>query len=200
MENKKGKHHDRGESKLSFEFAFLDIDRASLRVGVGILALGVMMAIIALLMAPVSARILLILINRGAYVRDQVEIEFFDEHKYEDGSFSDHRFDGRVVSSGEQFTTRRTNLVRIAELRDMAAQERIPGHRSRVWYLPRRGVWSWIDRVAEFRILAPEEFERPPALDMGFLAFNIVFAVGGAFLFRRGSRRVLKEIRKKEWV
>jgi hypothetical protein len=46
--------------------------------------------------------------------------------------------------------------------------------------------------------LSPEEFETPLAFDVGFPAFNIAFALGGALLVRREIRRALKESRSKE--
>jgi hypothetical protein len=67
-----------------------------------------------------------------------------------------------------------------------------------VWYLPRRGVWAGIDQVIDFRLLSPEEFDMAPTFGMGFAAFNIAFALGGALLVRREIRRALKEIRSKE--
>jgi hypothetical protein len=74
----------------------------------------------------------------------------------------------------------------------MAAKERKHQGRAELGaggdILPRRGVWAWIDRVNEFRMLSPADFETPLAFDVGFAAFNFAFALGGALLVRRALK------------
>jgi hypothetical protein len=151
------------------------------------------MAIIAILMTPATVRYACVFINRGEFIRDTFEIEFFNEGSH--GSPS--TIEGRIVSSGERYLTQRTDLVGLEQLRQLALQGGIQGHRAPVWYLPRRGVWAWIDRVNEFRLAPPSEFETPLAFDVGFAAINFAFALGGALLVRREIRRALKESRSK---
>ena len=151
------------------------------------------MALIAILMTPATVRYACVFINRGEFVQDTFEIEFFNEGSH--GSPS--TIEGRIVSTGERYLTQRTDVVGLEQLRQLALQGGIPGHRAPVWYLPRRGAWDWIDRVNEFRLLPPSEFETPLALDVGFAAFNIAFALGGALLVRREILRALKESRSK---
>jgi len=191
MGHKRRKHHGRGEAGAKGD---QDVEREFRTVNRGLLALGLVMTVVAVFIAPVTVRSLCILINRGGFVQDAFEIEFL----HEGTRASSRTLEGRIVSSGERFVTKRIDLVGDEQRRQLAAQGRIPGHRLPVWYLPRRGVWAWVDRVADFRLLSPEEFETPLAFDVGFAAFNIAFALGGALLVRREIRRALKESRSKE--
>lgn len=194
MKAKKRKHHDRAEAGAKGDLTPRDVRREFRTVNRGLLAAGLVMAIIAIFMTPATVRYACVFINRGEFVQDTFEIEFFNEGSR--GSPS--TLEGRIVSSGERYLTQRTDVVGIEQLRQLAFQGGIPGHRSPVWYLPRHGVWEWIDRVNEFRLLSPAEFEAPPAFGVGFAAFNIAFALGGAFLVRREILRALKESRNKE--
>jgi hypothetical protein len=151
------------------------------------------MTVVALFITPVTVRSLCILINRGGFVQDAFEIEFL----HEGSRASSKRLEGRIVSSGERFVTERIDLVGDEQQRQLAAQGSIPSHRLPVWYLPRRGVWAGIDQVIGFRLLSREEFEMAPTFGVGFAAFNIAFALGGALLVRREIRRALKEIRSR---
>jgi hypothetical protein len=191
MGAKRQKQHGPGEAGAKGD---QNVAREFRTVNRGLLALGLVMTAVALFIAPLAVRSLCILINRGAFIQDAFEIEFL----HEGSRASSRRLEGRIVSSGERFVTKRIDLVGDEQRRQLAAQGRIPGHRLPVWYLPRRGVWAWIDRVADFRLLSPEEFETPLAFDVGFPAFNIAFALGGALLVRREIRRALKESRSKE--
>jgi len=191
MAAKERKHHGRGEAGVKGE---QDVVRKFRTVNRGLLALGLVMTAVALFMAPVTVRDLCILINRGGFVQDAFEIEFL----HEGSRASSRRLEGRIVSSGERFVTKRIDLVGAEQRRQLAAQGSVPGHRLPVWYLPRRGVWAGIDQVIDFRLLSPEEFDMAPTFGVGFAAFNIAFALGGALLVRREIRRALKESRSKE--
>jgi hypothetical protein len=191
MGAKRQKQHGPGEAGAKGD---QNVAREFRTVNRGLLALGLVMTVVAVFIAPVTVRSLCILINRGGYVQDAFEIEFL----HEGTRASSRTLEGRIVSSGERFVTKRIDLVGDEQRRQLTAQGRIPGHRLPVWYLPRRGVWAWVDRVADFRLLSPEEFETPLAFDVGFAAFNIAFALGGALLVRREIRRALKESRSKE--
>jgi len=191
MAAKERKHHGRVEAGAKGD---QDVVRKFRTVNRGLLALGLVMTAVAVFIAPVSARSLCILINRGEFVQDAFEIEFL----HEGTRVSSRTLGGRIVSSGERFVTKRIDLVGAEQRRQLVAQGSVPGHRLPVWYLPRRGVWAGIDQVIDFRLLSPAEFETPLAFDMGFAAFNIAFALGGALLVRREIRRALKESRSKE--
>jgi len=191
MAAKERKHHGRGEAGAKGD---QDVVRKFRTVNRGLLALGLVMTAVALFIAPLTVRSLCILINRGGFVQDAFEIEFL----HEGTRVSSRTLEGRIVSSGERFVTKRIDLIGGEQRRQLAAQGRIPGHRFPVWYLPRRGVWAGIDGVVDFRLLSPEEFETPLAFVLGFAAFNIAFALGGALLVRREIRRALKESRSKE--
>jgi hypothetical protein len=191
MGAKRQKQHGPGEAGAKGD---QNVAREFRTVNRGLLALGLVMTVVAVFIAPVTVRSLCILINRGGFVQDAFEIEFL----HEGTRASSRTLEGRIVSSGERFVTKRIDLVGDEQRRQLTAQGRIPGHRLPVWYLPRRGVWAWVDRVADFRLLSPEEFETPLAFDVGFAAFNIAFALGGALLVRREIRRALKESRSKE--
>lgn len=177
MGAKKRKHHGRAEADAKGGITRRDVHR-------GFFALGLVMEIIAIFMASATVRYACVAINRDEFVRDAIEIEFFKEGSRN----SSFRIEGRIVSSGERYVTRR-EVVGIEQLRQLALQGSIPGHRSPVWYLPRRGVWAWIDWVSEFRVLSPDELESPLATGVGFVVFNIAFALGGALLIRRGIGR-----------
>jgi hypothetical protein len=172
MAAKERKHHGRGEAGAKSD---KDIVRKFRTVNRGLLALGLVMTAVALFMAPVTARSLCILVNRGGFIQDAFEIEFL----HEGTRVSSKRLEGRIVSSGERFVTKRIDLVGGEQRRQLAAQGSIPGHRLPVWYLPRRGVWAGIDQVIDFRLLSPEEFDMEPTFGVGFAAFNITFAGPG---------------------
>jgi hypothetical protein len=63
-------------------------------------------------------------------------------------------------------------------------EKRIAGARVPVWYLPKQGPWRTVDRVVPFRVLAPAELEGPPT--WAIAAVNVLIAVGGILLIRRG--------------
>jgi hypothetical protein len=194
MEAKERKNNRRAEATVKGDIKILGVDRKFRTVNRGFLVVGLVMAIIGLFMAPVTVRTLCILINRGGYVQDAFEIEFFNEGT----SVTSQRLEGRIVSNGERFVTKRIDLVGGEQRRQLAAEGRIQGHHLPVWYLPRRGVWAGIDRFADFRLLSPTEFDMTPTLGVGFALFNIAFALGGALLVRREIQRALKELRSRE--
>jgi hypothetical protein len=191
MAAKERKQRGRADAGAKDAITAHDVDREFRTVNRGLLAIGLVMAIIAIFMAPETVRSLCISVNRGNFVQDAFEIEFFNEESHA----SSQILEGHIVSSGERFIIQRIDVIGLERLRQLALQGNIPGHRAPVWYLPRRGVWAWIDRLNEFRVLSPDEFEIPLATKVGFVTLNIAFALGGALLVRREIRRALKESR-----
>jgi hypothetical protein len=188
------KNHRREKPGVKGDIEILGVDRSFGAVNRGLLVAGILLGIIGLFLAPVTMRTLCILINSGGYVQDTFEIELYREAT----SDSYESIEGRILSSGERFTDQRTNLVGIEHIGQLAAAGRLKGYHLPVWYLPRRGVWAGLDRVIGFRMLSPGEFERPLAISVGFILFNIAFAIGGMYLVRRELRRAWKEMKSRE--
>jgi hypothetical protein len=143
---------------------------------------GLLMAVLALFAAPATLRLLCMELNRGAYVADELELEFFQEGRGD----SDTVVEGHLVSTGERYrTTSRSDLFGMERLRALEREHRVVGARAAVWYLPPRDGWRTIDRVNPFRVLPPSEFDSgvPTA---AVVALNLLLAVGSILLIRRG--------------
>jgi hypothetical protein len=141
---------------------------------------GLLLAVLALFMAPATLRYLCAELNRDGYVADQLELEFYrpsDVH-------SDSIIEGHLVSSGERFRTDRDDLVGRERLAALHRDHRIAGARAPVLCLPTQGAWRTVDRVVPFRVLAPGELEGPPTWAITLV--NALIAVGSILLVRRG--------------
>lgn len=146
----------------------------------GLVAAGLILGAFALFLTPLSVREICTAFARDGFVRDELELGHYSQGR-------SPSITGRMLSTGEVITTRRTYLVgeqKLGELRDAGA---IEGYRAPVWYLPAQGgLWYYADRVNEFRVQSPDEF------DLGFspavLAINIGLFAAAAFFVRRGIK------------
>lgn len=147
------------------------------------MAAGLILAILALFMAPMSLRELCVYVNRSDFVPDELQLEFFKPPGK--GRGSSGWLEGRIVSTGEPYRTDRWQVVGLDRLHELSREGRLQGHRVPVWYLPKHGFWSTIDKINPFRVQAPEEFEQ--GLPSGLIAANVVIALGCVLLIRRGA-------------
>lgn len=147
----------------------------------GPMAAGLILAVLALFMAPMSVRELCAYANRGDFVRDELLLEYFNPGSGGDSAW----LEGRIASTGELFRTDRMEVIHLDPLRELSRQGRLQGHRVPVWYLPKRGFWSLMDKASPFRVLSPEEFEQ--GLPAGLIAANLVIGCASVLLIRRGA-------------
>lgn len=145
------------------------------------MALGLVLGVIALFMAPMSIRELATAWNRDAFVRDEFEIDSFRESR---GGDSSDWLEGHVVSTGEPFATDRTAIVGRESL--VGLREGVKGRRVPVFYLPAAGAWSALDRVVEFRVRTLDDFEQ--GLPVGLVMANGAIGVASALFIRRVGR------------
>jgi hypothetical protein len=145
------------------------------------MAAGLLLAVMALFMAPMSLREVCTAVNRVDFVRDEIGLDFF--YKAAGGHSSDW-LDAHIVSTSERFHTDRTHLLGLGldELRRNPPQ---PGLRAPVWYLPPHRFWSTVDGINAFRVMAPVEFDQ--GFPEGLFAANLVIAVAAILLIRRGA-------------
>ena len=143
---------------------------------------GLLSAILALFIATWSVREILTALNRADFVQTEFEVDTFVEAARRSPS----RLEGTVVSSGELYTTSRESLVGGLELlRDLKREQKLKGYRASIWYLPRRGSWTTIDRFVPFRLQSPEEFGQTSLVVL--LGINGLFAAAAVALIRRGA-------------
>lgn len=96
---------------------------------------------------------------------------------------------GHVVSTGEALSTYDEGVIisgGLARRRQLLEEKRLVGHRFPVWYLPANGFWRFVDKINQFRVISPDEFESPSAPRVVWLAIGAAFWVTGALLFRWG--------------
>jgi len=147
----------------------------------GPMAAGLLLLVATLFMAPMSIRELCVFVNRGDYVGDQLQLEFFRDESGGDSPW----MEGHIVSTGERYRTDRVSLVGLDRLRALQKEHRLEGERVAVRYLPKRGLWGAIDKVVPFRVRSPEEFDQ--GLPAGLIAFNAAAAAASVLLIRRGA-------------
>jgi hypothetical protein len=147
----------------------------------GPMAAGLLSAVFALFMAPMSIRELATWLNHDAFVRDELELEFFSEGR---GGHSSAWMEGHLVSTGERYRTDRVHVVGLDVLLSLDKERRLEGRRFPVWFLPRRGFWFALDKVVQFRVRSDDEFAQ--GLPAGLIAFNFGIALASVFLIRLG--------------
>jgi hypothetical protein len=145
------------------------------------MALGLVLGVVALFMAPMSIRELATAWNRDSFVRDEFEVDAFRESR---GGDSSDWLEAHVVSTGEPFATDRTEIV--GRQRLVGLREGTKGYRVPVWYLPPGGAWPALDRVVEFRVRSLDDFEQ--GLPVGLVMANGVIGVASALFIRRVGR------------
>ena len=151
------------------------------------MAAGLISAILALFMAPMSLREACTSVNRRDFVVDELQLEHFTE---ESGGDSSASFEGRLVSTGERYVTDNVSMVGLERLRELSREKRVEGYRVPVRYMPKQGgFWAGVDRINQFRVRTPEDFDH--GFPTGLVAVNVVIAVLSILLIRRvvGSPR-----------
>jgi hypothetical protein len=149
---------------------------------------GLICAVIALFMAPMSLRELCVHANRERYVHDELELVEFRESR---GGHSSDWLEARVVSTGERYATDRLHVLGQDRLRELHREHELEGHRVPVWYLPKRGLWPAIDWLNPFRVQSPEEFAM--GLPAGLIAANVAIGLTSIALIRLAIGLVRKQ-------
>ncbi len=149
----------------------------------GAMAVGLIMAVVALFLAPMSLSEFCTSVNRRDFVRDELQLEHFSEASGGDSSAS---LEGHLVSTGEHYFPN-TSIVGLDRLRELSRERKVEGYRVPVRYLPKRGgFWAGVDRINQFRVRRPEDFD--DGFPAGLVAANMAFAMAGILLIRRGAR------------
>lgn len=152
--------------------------RATAAVGGGLLVLTVW-----LLFVPKNLRDVGILLSRGDFVRDDSEVDHFSQGR------KSTNFKGHVVSTGETLSTHDEGVIISGGLerrRELLAQKRLVGHRFPVWHLPATGSWRFVDKINQFRVLSPEQFEESDESKVVWLGVGAAFWLTGALLLGSG--------------
>ena len=93
------------------------------------------------------------------------------------------------MSTGETLSTYDEGVIipgGLERRRELLAQKRLVGHRFPVWYLPANGFWRVVDKINQFRVLSPEQFEESDASRVVWLGVGAAFWLTGALLLRSG--------------
>lgn len=146
------------------------------------MAAGLLLAVAALFMLPMSVRESCTLATRDGFVRDEYELEFFSQGR---GPHSSTWIEGHLVSTGERYVTQRVHIVGLKRLVSLAREHALEGHRVPVRYLPASGFWFAVDKVDQFRVQSLEEFDQ--GFPAGLVLANLVIAALGIALIRRGA-------------
>ena len=146
----------------------------------GAMAAGLLTAVLALFMAPMSLREFCTSVNLRDFVPDELRLEHFSE-----AGGDSPALEARLVSMGERYRPD-TSVVGLDRLRELSREGKVEGYRVPVRYLPGRGgFWAGVDRVNQFRVRTPEDFDDGfPAV---LVAANLVIAMASIFLIRRGA-------------
>lgn len=149
----------------------------------GAFALGLVLAVAALFVLPLTVRDVLTGLHRASFVRDELELEGYDEGTEESV------VRGHVVSSGEPYASTRSPGLPPERLRALAAAGALAGHRVPIYYLTERHLRSRLEQAVDFRVLSIEQFELSNPLAV--VSANAALAALAALLIRRGvgSRR-----------
>jgi hypothetical protein len=147
------------------------------------MAAGLISALLALFMAPMSLREFCTSVNRRDFVMDELELERFTDASGGDSSAS---FEGHLVSTSERYVPDYVSIVGLDRLRELSREKKVEGYRVPVRYLPKRGgFWAGVDHFNQFRVRTPEDFDH--GFPAGLVAANIVFALASILLIRRAA-------------
>lgn len=152
--------------------------RATAAVGAGLVLL-----IVSVLFVPMNLRDAGILLNRGDFVRDEFEVDYFSQGR------KSNSLGGHVVSTGETLSTYDDGVIipgGLARRQELLAQKRLVGYRFPVWYLPATGFWRFVDGIGPFRVISPDEFEASDRARVVWLGIGAAFWLTGAWLLRSG--------------
>ncbi len=136
-----------------------------------------------LLFVPMNLRDVGILLNRDDYVRDEFEVDYFSQGR------KSNTFGGHVVSSGESLSTYDEGIIisgGLARRQQLIEDKLLVGHRFPVWYLPATGFWRFVDKINQFRVISPDEFESSTEGRLVWLGTGVAFWVTGILLMRWG--------------
>ena len=139
-----------------------------------------------LLIVPMNLRDVSIMLNRGDFVRDEFEVDYFSQGRKR------NTLGGHVVSTGETLSTSEENLIiagGLARRRQLQEEKRLVGHRFPVWYLPAKGFWGLVDTLSRFRVISPDEFEHSNQSRVLWLGIGAAFYLTGALLVRWGVKK-----------
>ena len=146
-------------------------------------AAGLVLALLALFMLPMTVREIATSFARREFVRDVFIVESYTARS------EDPVLTGKLESTGETYRTTRDSIVGVDRLSELYEKNQLEGARADVWYLPKRGIWESIDQIVGLRVQSPSEF------GTGFapwvIAAQILFAASAWLLIRQ----VLREIR-----
>ena len=149
----------------------------------GAMATGLIMGVVALFMAPMSLRETCTLVNRADFIVDELQLEEFRD---ESGGDSSAALEGHLVSTGEHFVTEDVSIIGLDRLRTLQREKKVEGFRVPMHYLPKQeGFWAIVDRVCQFRVRTPQDFEH--GFPAPLVAANIVIAAVSIALIRRGA-------------
>jgi hypothetical protein len=146
----------------------------------GLIAAGLICAAIAVFMTLPSLKMIATALTHDRFVLDELRILNYDTTPGKGPKSGS----GVIVSSGEQFAIYNRWLIEHDRAAELGRTGALAGHRVPVRYLPPSPFWSAVDRVVEFRVQLPEQFDL--GLSVGFLATHVVFLAMGIVLFRRG--------------
>ena len=149
----------------------------------GAMATGLIMAVVALFMAPMSLREFCTFVHRRDFVVDELQLERFSDAS--GGGDSSSSLEGHFVSTGERYFPD-VSIVGPARLRELRRENKVEGYRVPVRYLPKsRGFWAGVDRLNQFRVRTPEDFD--DGFPAGLVAVNMAVAAASIWLIRRGA-------------
>jgi hypothetical protein len=144
------------------------------------MAAGLIMAVLTLFMAPMSLREFCTSVNRRDFVPDELQLERFSEAGGDSPSL-----EARLVTTGEHYRPD-TSIVGLDRLRELSRGGKVEGYRVPVRYLPKSGgFWAGVDRVNQFRVRTPDDFD--DGFPAGLVAANLVIAMASILLIRRGA-------------
>ena len=104
--------------------------------------MGLITAVVALFMVPMSLREACTSVNRRDYILDELQLEHFSEGSGADSSVS---LEGRLVSTGERYVTDYVSIVGLGRLRELSRENRVEGYRVPVRYLPKQGGFAALE-------------------------------------------------------
>ena len=145
----------------------------------------ILLFLMAVMMLEQSIRWTATTLVRSHFTTTEFEIDFLRDQ----GGRSGFSLDGHIVSSGENIhiTSAGNNVVPLERLRELQAAGEIRGAREPVHYLPPDAPGAFLHPiVVQFRVQHPEMFEVDAP---GWVAVNVVAALGAFWLGRSGVRR-----------
>jgi hypothetical protein len=144
------------------------------------MAAGLILAVLTLFMAPMSLREFCTSVNRRDFVMDELQLEHFSEAGGDSPALEAH-----LVSTDERYRPD-TSIVGLSRLRELSRGNKVEGYRVPVRYLPGRGgFWAGVDRINQFRVRTPEDFDG--GFPAGLVAANLFIAMASILLIRRGT-------------